>query len=86
MTRPYIRKTAPQRHVNACTDCDGLGVWSEDDWDGEDSQVRRERCETCDGCGLMSDCRQCDEPTALTILQHANGMCGSCAAGLEVAS
>jgi hypothetical protein len=74
----------PQRFINGCLECDGLGVWSEDDWDGEDSRVVKLRCEACEGTGLVSDCECCDEPTGLPSLELLGGICGACAAMKEV--
>lgn len=86
MSRPSVRKTSPQRHINGCTSCDGLGVFLEEDWDEDGGRVVPVRCDDCNGTGLVTDCVRCDEPTALSTSELLNGLCGPCAAAREVAS
>lgn len=84
--------SAQPRRIDGCLACDGLGVWSEDDWDGEDAQVRVARCEACDATGLVTDCIDCidcidcDEPISLAVSEFLNGLCGQCVAAKELAS
>lgn len=81
-----IRKARPQRHINGCTHCDGLGAWTDEDFDEHGRHVVIERCDACDGTGLVSDCIECGEATALSVLEQLSGRCGQCAAERELAS
>lgn len=83
MSRPYVRKTAPQRHVQPCMECAGAGITQSEDWDDEGRRLVNVRCEACDGLGELVDCSRCDEPTALTYAEEGGGVCGPCRAGLE---
>lgn len=78
-----LAKTRPQRYVQACSDCEGQGQTTEAEFDGS---TRLISCETCCGCGDLSDCVMCDEPTPISVLEMFDGRCGACVAAKEMAS
>lgn len=67
-----------------CCYCDGRGSHLSQDWDEFGVIAIRVKCEGCDGCGLLADCRSCDEPAPLTVLEDRSGLCAGCAMRAEV--
>ncbi len=84
MSRPYVRKTAPQHFVDTCGACDGEGGTYQWDADSEDPRRVFVECEGCGNCGLVGSCDRCDESMPATEAELLGWICGPCRADLEM--
>lgn len=69
---------------HCCTDCDGLGLTKDDDWDDDGRRTVMVQCQSCLGLGHLVDCRDCDECTPVPELELNGGRCNRCAAEHEM--